>query len=122
MQQIILDGESGLNVRNALNENFLELYNAIIVPFKLTGISGAATQLIPANTFVTTISITPIGGTPTLNIGTTNNGGEIFPTDTISYFTPIVVQQYFLNAGLLYFNTTGVGSFNIRIDYIPNYN
>lgn len=120
MQQIINNGESGLEVRNALNDNFTELYSSLIIPIKLT-VTGNQTQAISQNTFITTISLTPSGGTPTLDIGTTNGGGEILPSMPITSFTPIVVQLYFPTAGILYFNLSGVGSVNVRIDYIPNY-
>lgn len=120
MQQIIENAESGLNVRTALNQNFTELYSAIITPIKLT-VTGSQTQIISANTFITYISLTPLTGTPNLNIGTTNGGGEILDTTEIDGFTPILVQQYFPNASILYFNLSGIGSVNVRIDYIPNY-
>ena len=121
-QAYIVLGQTGEDALTVLNGNFTQLFGALTVPFKLTGVSGAFTQSIPANTFVTNISLTPIGGTPMINIGLTNNGGEILPTMQITQFTLIAAQQYFQNAGLIYFNTSGIGSFNIRIDYIANYN
>lgn len=121
-QQIILNGESGLDARNAINGNFTILFSGLTVPFKFSAVSGSFTQSIPANTFITNISVSPTTGTPNLNIGLTNNGGEILPTMQITQFTLISAQQYFQNAGLLYFNTSGIGSVNIRIDYIANYN
>lgn len=120
MQKYVTNGESGLASRNTINQNFTELYGSLVIPIKLS-ITSNQTQAISANTYITQITLVPVGGTPSLDIGTTNGGGEILPDMAITGFTPIVVQQYFPTAALLYFNLSGIGSVNVRIDYIPNY-
>lgn len=121
-QQIINNGESGLAVRTALNSMFGELYGAIgpFQPIVLPAVSANYTQPIVAGIFVTYLFIVPVGGSITLNIGTTPNGGEILSDTAISSFTPISGQTYFSGAGNIYFTLTGTGSININIYYIGN--
>ncbi len=121
-QQTIDNGESGLNVRTALNEMFGELYGAIgpFQPIVLPNVDANYTQPIVAGVFITNIFIIPVSGSITLNIGTTPNGGEILPDLAITGFTPIVAQTYFPTSGNLYFTLTGTGIININIYYIGN--
>lgn len=119
-QQTILNGESGLNVRNALNENFTELYAAVIPyqPILLLNVSANYNQPITAGTFVTDIYIKPVTGSITLNIGTSPNGGEILTDTLVNYTIPIQAMQNFDVSGNLYFTLTGTGSINICIYYV----
>lgn len=119
-QSIIINGESGLDSRIAINSNFTELYSSLIIPIKFS-VTGNQTQAISANTYIAQITLVPADGTPNLDIGTTFGGGQIWADTAITSFTPIVVQQYFASAAILYFNLSGIGSVNVRIDYIPNY-
>lgn len=126
-QQIILNGESGLDVRNALNDMFAELYGLVLgyTPIKLTNVIANTIQAIPGNTLVAQIALIATSGTPTIRIGTTPNGIEIMD-DTVIDGTDqqlLQVQEYFLTAGNLYITfTSGSGALNIRIDVIYNYN
>jgi hypothetical protein len=118
---LITNGESGLNVRNALNSMTAELYGALPnIPIKLSNQTGAYTQSISADTWVERISITPQSGTPNIKIGTTLHGIEICDVIPIGVYLPVMVQQYFTSSGTLYFETTG-GNCNLRIDVINPY-
>lgn len=122
-QQIILNGESGLNVRNALNQMFAELYASLNPPILITDASTTFSQAIIANTMVLSIFLTTLSGTPTIRIGTSLNGEEILPDTEIDTYQLVSAQQYFLASGALYFTWTGgIGEVNVRIDAINNYN
>lgn len=121
MQTTINNNDTGLVVRTALNNMFTELYGNISVPKKLTNVAGNTTYLIVANTFVSSIEATSIGGTPTLRIGTTANGTEMLEDTVIGAFQNVRTDQYFTASQLLYFTVTGAGTLNIRIDQINNY-
>lgn len=123
--QYIANLESGLNVRNALNSMFFELYGTINPPFKYANANQNFSQAISANVMVTTISITDISASPTLRIGTTPNGQEILSDLAITNTIIVTAQQYFLTAGTVYFTWTSgnfSGIVNIRMDVINNYN
>ena len=87
----------------------------------LTNVTGNQSQAILIDCFIWKITIKPISGTPNIKIGTTFGGTEI--TDTIDVTSPtlqITTEQFFTNAGFVYFEITG-GYVNIRIDLINNY-
>lgn len=124
-QQLIQNSESGLDVRNALNGMFTEIYGLLSgqQPIKIQGASGNLSQAILANTYVVDMQIRPLSGTPTLRVGLTPNGQEIMVDTVINDAQPVVIQLYFSTAGLLYFTwTSGIGQVNIRINIISNYN
>lgn len=123
--QYIDNSESGLNVRNALNEMFFELYGTINPPFKYVNANQNFSQAISANVLVTTITITNISSSPTLRIGITPNGQEILGDIAITNTIIVTAQQYFLSTGIIYFTWTSgnfSGIVNIRMDVINNYN
>jgi hypothetical protein len=121
MAQIpINNGQTGLVVRNALNDMFTEIYDSISSPLRLNGINSNTQKLIPANTFLQGIYIRATEGAPTLRIGTTPNGQEICPDVQPGDFLSVLVQQY-VNGGLsLYFTLSG-GRINVRFDAIQKF-
>jgi hypothetical protein len=121
MAQIpINNGQSGLVVRNALNGMFTELYSAVVLPLKLTGINANTQQAIPVDTFLQAIYISATVGTPTIRIGTTPNGEEICPDVQPGAFQSVIVQQYFASGTTLYITMSG-GTVNIRFDVIQDF-
>lgn len=124
-QQLIENSESGLDVRNALNSMFTEIYGLLSgqQPIKIQGASANFSQAILANTYIVDMQVRPLSGTPTLRVGLTPNGQEIMDDTVINAAQAVVIQLYFANAGLLYFTwTSGSGQVNIRINIISNYN
>lgn len=122
-QRFIQNGESGFAVREALNENFFELYSALNPPIKASNVSGDVFQTIQANTFITNIYLTPTIGTPTLRVGITPGGNELLDNTVLDFMQPINANQLFTAIGALYFTFSGsVGAIDIRIDLIPNFN
>ena len=121
MSQIIINnGDSGLVVRNALNQMFTELYGAIVSPVKLPGVNSNTTQVISADTYVESIYLTATSGTPTVRIGTTPNGQDICPDVQPGSFQNIFVQQYFAVSTTLYITLSG-GTINVRFDLTNNF-
>lgn len=121
MSQIIINnGDSGLVVRNALNQMFTELYGAIVSPVKLPGVNSNTTQVISSDTFVEAIYLTATSGTPTVRIGTTPNGQEICPDVQPGSFQTVFVQQYFAVSTTLYITLSG-GTINVRFDLTNNF-
>jgi len=121
MQQIIANLESGLNARNAINGNFTELYNSLILPIKLQGVGFNTNVPIPANTMVLELALIATSGTPTVRIGKTPNGQEYLADKVITgTILPITIQDYFQGAGFIYI-TTGTGAISVRIDVKYNY-
>jgi hypothetical protein len=122
MARVNIDnGESGLNVRNALNNMFTELYGSITVPVKIPGISANSTYIVPADSFVGVISATTASGTPTLRIGTTPNGQEIMADQLVGTLAQAMPNEYFAADTILYFTITGGGTVNIRMDILNDY-
>lgn len=120
MLQYIANGEPGLDVRNALNSMFTELYGAIspYQPIILLGVDSNYNLPVPANYFITNIYIKPVSGAITLNIGTSPNGGEILPDMLIDYTLPIAANLDFPTPGNLYFTLSGTGTLNITIYFV----
>jgi hypothetical protein len=121
-QVTINDGDTGLNVRNALNGMFTELYGNITQPLKFKGQAANFSTTIPANTFVSALFVALAAGGPvTVRIGLTPNGteisGDISPDGT---GLEVGANQNFPVDTLLYFTITG-GMVNIRINVIPNF-
>lgn len=119
-QQTINDNEGGGSVRGKLNGMFSELYSSTLVPMKLIGAAGNVIQTITGNTFVASIEVTKVSGTPILKIGTTPAGEEIFAETEIGTFNMATVQNYFAAETPLYFTLSG-GVINARTDIINNY-
>jgi hypothetical protein len=117
MKITINNGDSGLDVRNALNSMFYELYANTIVPVKFLNQTGAFTQVIPANTWVERIIVLPQSGTPTIEIGTTLDGSDVLSPTLIGNSLPLMIQEYFTNETVLYFTVSG-GNVNLRTDQI----
>lgn len=119
-QQLILNGEPGISVRNALNQMFAELYATIDNSIQIENASGNHEVLVLPNTFIVSIAFYPLTGSPTVAIGTTPGGQDILSTIPISQFQFILAQQYFFSEVNLYI-TLLAGTVNIRLDFIPNY-
>lgn len=118
-QQLIINGEGGLDARNAINGNFTELYGALTFPIKLGALSANAEQQILANTVVTTIWFNPTAGAPSVSIGTTGGGQQILPVTAIGAVTPISLLELFADTTTLFFTITG-GTVEITILIVPN--
>lgn len=112
-----MTGQAALNV---INGNFTELYGNLQPPVKLLGVNANTQQAIPAGAKVVGISISGTAGAPVLRIGITANGTEILPDTSIGNSQDVQPDEYFQNAGNLYFTLSG-GTVNIRIDIIPNF-
>lgn len=121
-QNIINDGQGGLSVREALNDNFDQLFGAGQFPIKIANVGGSFTVDIPANSWLTSIYISPLLGTPNISIGYEPAGGEIIYSLDITQFTPISVQQYYDVDTVLYFTFNNTDTCNIRIDLITDFN
>jgi len=120
-QQTINNGESGLSVRNKLNNMFGELYNSLVIPMKLTGVSANTALALPANSYVKAIYVSKVTGSPTVRLGTAPNGQDIMPDTVIGAFNQVTVEQYFATLTSLYITITGGGSINIRVDILYNF-
>lgn len=121
-QQILTIGETGQNALNAINNNFTELYGALVIPIKIIGATATRTQAILANTFVSKIFLSATSGNPTLRIGTTPNGVDIMPDTVIGNMNEVDWSNYYLNAGTIYFTwSIGPGTVNIRINVLTNF-
>ena len=119
-QIIILNGMSGLVVRNAINSMNSELYSAIVTPLKLPGINANTQQTFQANTYLSSIFILGVSGTPTIRIGTTPNGQELCPDIQPVGSNEISIQQYFSAGATIYITLSG-GVCSLRIDSINNF-
>lgn len=119
-QQIVQNQESGLNARNAINDNFTELYGVSNLPVKLIAVNANTTVDFQAGSYISGVSIVPVSGSPIINIGTTPNGGQII-NNAITEFEFIEPGVYFTSLTTIYITFTGTGSVSIRFDYIPNY-
>lgn len=119
----INNGESGLDVRTALNNMLQELYGSIPTPLKFPGESINFQVLIPANTRISTISMVAIAGGPTIRIGTAPNGQDILPDVVLNANSQdIQVNTYFAADTTIYFTFSGAaGTINARIGVINNY-
>lgn len=120
MQQTINNGESGLSVRGKLNSMFGELYSGLPnVPTILRNQTGAITQNVIADTYISSIFIKKISGTTTIKIGTTLGGNDICDTAPIDSIPLLIkVEQTFIVNTTLYFTITGL--IDIRIESISN--
>lgn len=117
----ILNGESGLDTRTAINNMLQELYASIATPVKLPGETANFQQSFPANTMIRGISLVALVNTPTIRIGITFNGEEIMPDTVIDESTDEVVKYYCKVATTLYFTFADAGAINVRVDVINNY-
>lgn len=120
-KQSITNGESGLSARNKINENFTELYNAIPSPIKLNGVNANTIQEIQANTFIDTLSVNVVSGSPLIKIGTVSNAADIVDEQVFTGFNKIQVDKYYSTTQNIYITISG-GVVNIRIDVLNSYN
>jgi hypothetical protein len=114
--------ESGLNVRNALNGMFAEIYGSLTTPIIVENISGN-TEIsgIPAGTFIDSIAINTATNT-TIKIGTSSGGNDILDSIAISGFQLIVIQTYLATLTNIFITfVSGSGPANFRFNVINNY-
>lgn len=116
----IENGQTGLVVREGINENFAQLFGNGF-PIQLEDQSTSTFIEIPANTFVATLSFNPTSGTPIISIGTTEGGTDILPMSPIAAFSQIQLQQYFEADTLIYITWYNDATANVRIDLNLNY-
>lgn len=112
--QNIANGESGLNVRNALNAMLAELYGSILVPLKNPGVSGNISVPIPAGSVILMIVIQPVSGAPVIKVGTTGGGNDVLDTTNVVQTVPIMGPIPVDNATTYYFTLSG-GEVNISV-------
>lgn len=75
--------------------------------------------VIPANSFLTNISIIGTSGTPAVTIGTTEGGNDIKEMEILSGFSLNITQLYVATETTFYI-TIASGYVNIRFDYKTN--
>lgn len=114
--------ESGLNVRNALNEMFAELFGAITVPIVVENITHNTEIVgIPGNTFIDSIAINA-GSDTTFQIGTTSGGQDILSSTELLGFQLFITQIYLPTTTNIFITfTSGSGPVNFRFNIINNY-
>lgn len=122
-QVIINNGDTGLAVRNALNNMLAELYSSVITATKIKNQAANFIFQVPANTFVHDIFIAAVGdSTPTVRVGKTPNGNEwsgedLTPDAEGDQLSP---EKYFAPQTPIYFTIIG-GVVNIRINQETNF-
>lgn len=118
-QQLINNQEGGKDVRALINENFTELYGAIVPPIRTPGISANTQIQIPANCVVVGIYVIDRAGAPNVKLGITGGGEQIMEATDIAGFTPIKPDQFFGAVGNIFATISG-GTVDITIIVIPN--
>jgi hypothetical protein len=119
-QQIINNGETGLIVRDKLNDMFTEIYGALVTPLKVNGVSANAQQIIPANSYIGDVYISATDLDPVIRIGTAPNGQDIVAEMNPGTFSMVTLQRYFENTTTLYITISG-GTVNIRFGILYNF-
>lgn len=114
--------ESGLNVRNALNSMFSELYGSIQTPLIASNISvNTEISGVPGNTYIDSLGFN-MSGTAVIRIGTTAGGNDILDDINISGFQLVLVQQYFASDFNIFITfISGTGTVSLRFNVINNY-
>lgn len=120
-QTTINNGDTGANVRTALNSMFSELYATITSPLKLTGVSANAQISVPANTYIQDIVFASTSGSPVLRLGTTPNGQDLLTDTQPGKSLVAAAQQYFSEKTTLYLTLTGSGIVNVRFNCQYNF-
>jgi hypothetical protein len=120
MKTTINNGGSGLTIRGQLNDMFTELYGALPIPIKLSGVSSNVTQAIAANSFIDSIIIKVTAGTPTINIGTSSGGGDVIISSLVSGNNYFEIKTPFDSSATLYINVSG-GTVSVRINLTTSY-
>jgi hypothetical protein len=116
-QQVINNNDSGLLVRNGLNNMFTELYAATYIPFIFLNQTSNFAQGITANSWVDKIVIS---GTATIKVGTSSGADDILPENNILDGIKIMIQDYKAST-ITYYFTIVSGTISARIDTISNY-
>lgn len=114
--------ESGLNVRNALNNMFSELFSAIPVPIVIENItSNTEISGILGNSFIDSIGINASSDT-TFQIGTTAGSQDILSESELNGFQLFVTQEYLPSTTNIFITiVSGSGPVNFRFNVINNY-
>ena len=115
MARIEIDnGNSGLVARNAINGMTNELYAAINVPIKFSA-SANITYGLAANTFLETVCVSVVSGTPTIKLGTISDAADLISEQTLNGFNVFKIESYYASAQTIYFTVSG-GVINIRLN------
>lgn len=114
--------ESGLNVRNALNNMFSELFSAIPVPIIIENVtSNTEISGILGNSFIDSIGINASSNT-TFQIGTTAGAQDILSESELNGFQLFVTQEYLASTTNIFITiVSGSGPVNFRFNIINNY-
>lgn len=114
--------ESGLNVRNALNNMFSELFSAIPVPIVIENVtSNTEISGILGNSFIDSIGINASSNT-TFQIGTTAGAQDILSESELNGFQLFVTQEYLASTTNIFITiVSGSGPVNFRFNIINNY-
>lgn len=114
--------ESGLNVRNALNSMFSELYSSATVPTILSNITSNTEIVgVPANSFIDSIGINASSDTM-IKIGTSAGGNQILDSLEINGFQLVVTQAYLATLSNIFITfVSGTGPVSLRFNIINNY-
>jgi hypothetical protein len=108
-------GDTAYVFTGKAENNFNELYAAIVTPTILMNFTGTFTQGIPVKTWVEKLIVVPQIGSPSIKIGITEGGNEILDTTVIGDSLPVFIQQYYPTGKTLYFVVSG-GNVNINFD------
>jgi hypothetical protein len=123
-QQFFTNGETGDQVRAVIDANFGELYAGASLPIKIENTGANQTVSIAANTYIESIALGFVSGSPTISIGTTPGGTDILNAQELNNTTnwSYIVQQQKPSASSysLYFTISG-GNVNIRVNQSINY-
>jgi len=77
---------------------------------------------INTDTYVDSLALLPVTGTPTIRIGTTANGTDIMGDTVISGFNQVTVNKYFQAGGILYVTqSANNGTVSLRVNVSNNY-
>lgn len=118
----IQNGESGLDVRNALNSMFATLFSSIPTPVIIENVHGNTEIVgVPGNSFIDSIGINASNDT-TFQIGTTSGGQDILSSTELLGFQLFVTQVYLPTTTNIFITfTSGSGPVNFRFNIINNY-
>ena len=123
---VLVDGISdptngkGSVILAALNSMFTELYAATNVVSKFPAVNSNQTLAIAADTYISSVFIRKVSGTPIVKIGLSAGTDEILEDTTITDFLKNDINILYASSATYYITITG-GTVNIRFDKLLNY-
>lgn len=94
----------------------------LFVPIRYGKNVGSYSEVFgDSETFIKSIAVEKISGSPSVKIGITPGGNEILDTTAITDFAYIDAKQWFASGGTIYYEVSGSGSIGIRFDYESSY-